>query len=117
MEVSIEIAKLLDEYSEEVKAVTEDEIKKTSKEAAKKLRDTSPKGPRGYAKSWKVKKNKGATVVYNDEHYRLTHLLENGHVIKNQYGTYGRTTPIKHIKPVEEWAQDELPKRIEEALK
>ena len=52
-------------------------------------------------------KNYGKTtmVVYSEKHYRLTHLLENGHVIRNKYGTYGRASAIKHIAPAAEAAE------------
>jgi hypothetical protein len=56
------------------------------------------------------------TVVYNRTMPGLTHLLENGHVIRNKKGDYGRTSGKKHIKPVEEWAVDELPRRIMEDI-
>lgn len=47
-------------------------------------------------------------VVYNKEHYRLTHLLENGHIIKNAYGTYGRTAPRPHVKPAYDKIKDKF---------
>ena len=45
-------------------------------------------------------------------HYRLAHLLEHGHVIKNKYGTYGRTKAFKHWEP----AEKEVNKRYEEEI-
>lgn len=61
------------------------------------------KGSGNYAKGWtyKVKKVKDdyEGVVYNETEYRLTHLLEKGHLIKNKYGSYGYTAPRSHIKP------------------
>ena len=38
-------------------------------------------------------------------------------MIKNQYGSYGRTRPIPHIKPVEIKVQDEFVKEAIEKLK
>lgn len=92
-----------------------------AKEAASRLQNTSPKKTGKYAKSWKVKTQRGSAgidevIVYNKDHYQLTHLLENGHVIKNAKGEYGRTSPKKHIGPVNDWACDELPKEIEREL-
>ena len=55
-------------------------------------------------------------IVHNRTDYQLTHLLENGHVIRNKKGEYGRTRPIKHIAPVAEWAENELPNEIERGL-
>ena len=115
--VSLQMQELLDDYVEEVQTVTNESIDETAAEACEKLRNTSPKGATGrYAKGWAVKKDGDGRVVYNKTDYQLTHLLENGHAIVNQYGTFGRVAPIKHIKPVEEWAQTELPIRISRGL-
>ena len=123
--IAIQMADILDDYSKEVKKVTDESIEKVSKEAVRKLKNTSPKGTphrRRYAEGWRKKKTKGRNgidevTVHNATNYQLTHLLENGHIIRNAKGTYGRTNGIKHIKPVEEWAQDELPQEIERRLK
>lgn len=93
-----------------------------AKEAASKLKNTSPKKTGKYARGWTVKKDKGTAgietyIVHNKTNYQLTHLLERGHVIRNKKGTYGRTSPQIHIAPVEEWAVDEVVKEIERELK
>lgn len=120
--VTVQMNKILDSYSREVQEATNKAIDQVAKEAASKLRDTSPRKTGDYAKGWKVKKKRGrgglqTVTVHNKTNYQLTHLLENGHVVRNKKGTYGRTRPIKHIAPVEEWAVDELPREIEERLK
>ena len=119
--VAIQMEKILDRYSEEVQQTTNKSIDKVSKESVQKLKSSSPKRTGAYAGSWGTKKERGngkinTVIVRNKEHYQLTHLLENGHVVRNAKGTYGRAPAIKHIKPVEEWAQDELPMEIERAL-
>lgn len=115
--VSVQIAELLDEYSEEVQRVTDEAIEDVADEAVQKLRSTSPVGASGrYAKGWTAKKEGSSRVVYNKTDARLTHLLENGHAIANQFGRYGRVAGIKHIEPVEQWANDELLARIEREL-
>ena len=120
--VTVQMDKILDSYSREVQEATNKAIDSVAKEAASKLRNTSPRKTGDYAKGWKVKKERGrdglqTVTVHNKTNYQLTHLLENGHVVRNKRGTYGRTRPIKHIAPVEEWAVDELPREIEERLK
>lgn len=115
--VSVQMEDLLDEVSKRVKGVMQTSIKQTAVETAQKLRNTSPVKTGSYAKGWKAGRRNGDDyVVHNATDYQLTHLLENGHVIKNKKGTYGRTHPIKHIKPVEEWASDELPRKVDKGL-
>lgn len=75
-----------------------------------------------YSKSWAVKQEKSnwgsnTYIIYNKKHYRLTHLLEFGHVVKN--GTkrvVGKARAIPHIKPMEEWVQNQLPKLLVQKL-
>ena len=118
--VEIQMAEILDTVSRNVKGVLETDSMRVAKETVQKLKNTSPKGSpheRKYAEGWKVsKKERADLVVHNATNYQLTHLLEKGHVIRNKKGTYGRTHPIKHIEPAEEWAADELPRRITEDL-
>ena len=119
--LTVQMDKILDEYKERVKRATEVSMNRVSRECVKKLRNTSPKKTGDYAKGWASEKAvaHGNTVDYivrNKTDYQLTHLLENGHVIRNKKGTYGRTHGIKHIAPVEEWAVDELPRRIIEDI-
>lgn len=115
--VGEQLAEILDDYSEEVRKVTDAAINATAKDAVQKLRNSSPKKSGSYAKGWRVKLNRdGSAIVHNATDYQLTHLLENGHVIRNKKGTYGRTNGIKHIEPVEQWANDELVQRIEKDL-
>lgn len=122
--IAVQMGKILDQYEEEVKKTTDASIEKVAKESVQKLKNTSPKGTphrRRYAEGWRKKKVKGRkgideAIVHNATNYQLTHLLENGHVIRNAKGTYGRTNGIKHIKPVEDWAADALPQEIERRL-
>ena len=119
--VALQMEQILDDYSEEVKKATNNAIDTTSKESVQKLKNTSPKKSGKYARGWRVKKDRTRSgietvTVHNKTDYQLTHLLENGHVIRNKKGEYGRTNGIKHIAPVEEWASSELPLEIEKEL-
>lgn len=115
---------ILQDYTKEVKRATNNALDIVAKECVQKLKNTSPKrAGRGkhYANGWAVKRARGLVginqvVVHNKTKPQLTHLLENGHVVDNGKGTYGRTRGIKHIAPVEEYAADELPKQIEREL-
>lgn len=125
--VAIQMADILDDYSKEVRKAMADAEDKIAKESVRKLKNTSPKRNgknhiRRYAEGWRVKRVRTNTgipdvIVHNKTNYQLTHLLENGHVIRNGKGEYGRTNGIKHIAPVEEWANSELPLEIERKLK
>lgn len=125
MEIEIQVKEILDSYSKEVRRASENSQDVVAKEAVRKLKNTSPKQAkhrRKYAEGWAVKREKGSggipiVKVYNKTNPQLTHLLENGHVIRNGTGReYGETHGIKHIGPVEQWANDELPKEIKREL-
>lgn len=115
--VSVQMRELLDEYREQVQEVADKEAIKVANDCVKELRATSPRRGGAYANSWSRKKVGKSQVVYNKEHYQLTHLLENGHVISNQFGEYGHTKPIKHIEPVEQRGINEYQERISRGLK
>lgn len=115
--VAAQMEELLDEINRDVEDSAKKNMSTVAKESAQKLKNTSPRRSGSYAKGWSVKKQGDMDViVHNKTDYQLTHLLENGHVIRNKKGTYGRTNGIKHIAPVEEWAVDELPRRIMEDI-
>ena len=126
--VSDQITQLMEQYGKEFAAEVNRAIDEVAKESVQKLKATSPQGPEGYANNWRKRKQASrrstgiaTTTVHNGgDTYRLTHLLENSHVIRNKKGTYGRTSPGHgqhiHIAPVEEWANEEVIKRIKEAL-
>lgn len=104
--VSAQMNDILIEYNEEVREAVDKSAKDAAELCMKTLKSTSPKRPKHgeYARSWTVKVEESSNgvsdyITYNKRHYQLTHLLENGHVIRNKKGTYGRTHPIKHIAP------------------
>lgn len=109
--ISAQMHELLTEYNEDVQEAVDKSAKEAADVCVNQLKSTSPKRPKHgeYARSWTVKKQETGIgvseyVVHNKRHYQLTHLLENGHVIRNKKGTYGRTRPIKHIAPAADTA-------------
>ena len=115
--IEVQMKELLDTVNKDVKESTKRNIDAVSREAVQKLKNTSPRKTGSYASGWgKKKEGEMDVIVYNRTDAPLTHLLENGHVVRNKKGTYGRTSGIKHIAPVEEWASDELPRRIMEDI-
>ena len=106
---------ILQDYSVEVSKAAAEAVTEVTKEATKKLRQTSPKRKGRYAKGWASKVEKttttvDATVYGKTGTYQLPHLLENGHAKRGG----GRVNGNTHIKPVEEWAISEVEKRIRE---
>lgn len=116
--VSSQIAEILDEYEKKVRETAEKDIEQVAKDTVQRLKQTSPKDSGDYARSWTLKRDRATktTTVYNKGHYRLTHLLEKGHIKRNQAGTYGRQDPQEHIGPAEKEASAELVRKIEEDL-
>lgn len=111
------VAKYLREYETEATEKLTETITEVAKESVKKLRSSSPKRTGKYAKGWTYKVEKGrmnnvATVYGNDPTYRMAHLLENGHAKRGG----GRTAPITHIEPVEQWAVDDVVNRYIEKM-
>lgn len=125
-----EILKEMELYTENVSEAVDKAVDDIAIDSLKKLKATrSAHGSnvwRKYPLGWTIKrklpskgKNKGrkTAIVYNKDHYRLTHLLENGHVIKNGTGrTYGRTRAFEHIAPVNKEAQEKLEQALMEAI-
>lgn len=103
----------LEEQRYEVIEAMSESIDEVAKESVKKLKQTSPRGrTKKYYKGWTYKIEKGrlshGSVVYGKSGtYQLAHLLEFDHAKRGG----GRTRPIEHIKPVEEWAIDEVVNR------
>lgn len=109
---------ILQDYSVEVSKTAEEAVQEVTKEATKKLRQTSPKRKGRYAKGWIGKVEKTATTVDATVYgktgtYQIAHLLEHGHARRGGGRNVGG---IEHIKPVEEWAIKEVEKRIREKV-
>ena len=127
LDLTSAVNELLQEYGNEVYEVMDDSVDTVAKEAAQRLKSVNHfapgRNPSGkYSESWTVDTEKTGRlavtrVVHNQDYYRLTHLLENGHVSRNGTGrTFGRVPAYPHIAPVNEWASDELPKLVKQRL-
>ena len=102
--VADQLGDILDEAAKEVEKKSQDIFEQAARESEYALKAKSPRRPGGgeYANSWALKPyteghSKGY-IVYNRDHYMLTHLLEKGHAKVNG----GRVRGIPHIRPVEE---------------
>lgn len=117
--IAVELQNILTAFSQDVQDEYETELDRITKEAAKKLKATSPKDTvsrRHYANGWTVKReNTGHVktfIVYNKTKPGLAHLLEFGHAKVNG----GRVAAIPHIKAVETWAIQEAEHAAEIAV-
>lgn len=113
MKLSDEIEKALKTYTREVTEGMEAIQKDVGKESVAKLKSNSPRDTGKYAKGWRLKRTSTGYTIHNATSYQLTHLLEKPHAKRNG----GRSTPIPHIGPVEDWAIDEYVKRTEELVR
>lgn len=116
-DLTIQLNKILGDYEKSVDEKTKKVFQKVAGECVKQLKSTSPRREKGaragqYASGWASKKNGNQIVVHNKTDYQLTHLLENGHALRQG----GRAGAIVHIKPVEEWAQNETVEQVEREL-
>lgn len=120
--MSSTIQQLLKQYGDEVQKTANELIPDAADKAVDQIRSKSKKRTGKYAKGWskKVLKNTRTGVgyvVYNRTEYRVAHLLENSHIVKNKYGTYGTTAGDGVIAQAEddtlEWIDTELRKRLE----
>ena len=120
---------LLNQYGNAVFDALKDSVEEVSKEAVQKLQSVSTfapgRKPSGdYSASWtyeEVPTGRLTTkaVVHNGEHYRLTHLLEKGHMVRPTPKNPGKKTRVEgipHIAKAEQAAAKELVKKVEEDL-
>ena len=111
--IEIQMSKILEDYSSELDRKTDEAVQRVARQTVNMLKRTSPRETGGYAKSWTLKRNsKGAVTVYN-RRGELTHLLEKGHIARNQHGTYGRVSAKPHIKAAENAAKQMLLDELE----
>lgn len=87
-------------------------MSKAMRQAKKDVINSSPVLTGEYKKGWSVRTKRLKYgfdgVIYNKTHPRLTHLLNNGHIIRNQYGTYDRKDGDNHITNARDKAEEYL---------
>lgn len=116
--LSAEVAKILEGYSQNVREAVDQVVEDTGKQARKDIQAASPKKTGSYRKGWRVKKEGGSlgqvsiATVYNATDYQLTHLLEHGH----QKAGGGRVEGVPHIAPVEEELQSSFTQAVQKAI-
>lgn len=116
LDLEKEVAEILDNYDADVRRSVEKTQKDVAKECADYLRQTSPKKTGEYVAGWTSKKNGDGYAVYNSAKPGLTHLLNNGHAIKNGRGSYGLLNGDGHITKAEEIYKDVYIEKISNGI-
>lgn len=112
------ITSILRDYTDDVIDDVKELVDEVSNEALQLVKQNAPKNKGNYKKSIKVTTTyesmteKKRVIHAKEPHYRLTHLLENGHAKING----GRTKAHPHWKYGDELIKRELPKRVKKRL-
>ena len=118
-DLAIEISAIYDQYSDEVVKALPDITKKAAKVAKDSLKANAPSKTGEYKDSFTSKTTQNSSSISIEVYSKkpgLPHLLEYGHVIKNQYGVYGRTSARPHWAPAEEAANEEFEKQLQKKM-
>lgn len=115
------IEKAMQDYVDQVDEILETCMEEIGKEAVKKLKKTGPSKTGKYRRAWRVewKKSRIGVIegqIFNSKRGQLTHLLEYGHPIVRNGVVVGNAKAQPHIAPVEQWVNEELPRRFEQKL-
>lgn len=124
-ELTAAISDIIKEYSDDIVRAMPDAVKEAAKVGVKSLKKyASNIGGTKYKSSFKSKKTKSTSsqteyTLYSTQ-YRVAHLLEKSHPIKNQTGrVYGMSVPREHWAPAEKEAiealEDKIEKKVEDA--
>lgn len=118
------IQKAFEEYADATVDAVSIGLIQTADECVDDLKSANPPGSGKY-RSWtrynngwsrtklSANKKKGFTTIIHNKYYQLTHLLENGHALKDG----GRADPFEHIAPAERKAQEKLSQNIIKQIK
>ncbi|RHD35865.1 MULTISPECIES: HK97 gp10 family phage protein [Collinsella] len=97
------IVNSIEEVIEDNEEALQGNVKAAGNKAVRMLKERSRKRKRhggSYAKGWSADvktEATGTTCVVHNRQYQLTHLLENGHAIKNQCGSYPGKVAGDHV--------------------
>ena len=108
----------LEEYVSMASDEVKEAVRTVSEDVKAEIQSRAPVKTGKYKKSWTVTKVEETAqslvnTVHSAKHYRLTHLLENGHAKRGG----GRTRAFPHIAPGEALAEKELLEIAERKLR
>lgn len=117
--VSAALDRLYSEVSEETNQMMFKCMSKAMRLAKRDVIARSPVNQGDYQRGWTVRTKRlkygFEGVIYNKLRPGLTHLLNNGHDIKNQYGKWGRKKGDNHITNARNSAEEYLIELLVEA--
>lgn len=120
-----EITKMLTEYTDEVTEIARGVVEKVAQGCADEIRNHIAWKDKKYSKSFDLKttfddkRNLRKTWYVKSPHYRLTHLLEFGHVTNYKTGKYGkqqRTKRYPHVQYGDKFVADNLEREMKEGI-
>lgn len=116
--VEFQMKQITQQITKEIDNAVTVAMKEPPKLAKKLIMSNAPKLTGSYRKGWKIKRHRRpkSAIVYNETDPGKAHLLEYGHVTKNQFGQYSRTPAHPHIKPAEVQSVDLFLRTLDEEL-
>ena len=112
-DVGSQMAAILDSVRDTIENVSDKDFKKAAQSARKKCMAYASSNQGKYRKGFATKKiSDNGYVTYNKTKPGLTHLLNNGHMVRNRNGTYGRYNGDNHMGRAEAEAVSECLKDL-----
>ena len=120
------LSSILDTYEYNIAENVKEATDAVTDDTTERLKMTSPaRRPREYANNWTWTNLLDSSLsridtVYNKGRtYKLIHLLEWGHIVRNRRNgpTYGRAAAKPHLMPAVEYAKQIYPQKVKEAIK
>jgi len=110
--LSNEITKHLETYTEDVRKKVDKATNKVTKEGVQLLKDVPIELTGDYRAGWARKKEGSGLIIHNRTDYQLTHLLEYGHAKTGG----SRVAARPHIRPVEEKIVADFEELVKKAI-
>ena len=121
--MAVDIMAELQKYGKATDEIVVHAIENVGKAGLRMIRESAPRRTGAYARSWALSplqkdgSKYGRRLYARAPHYRLTHLLEDGHAIVKQGRTVGESPAIPHIGPVSDYVSAELEREIIEGIR
>lgn len=118
VDLSATVSQILEDYGADVGEILDEAIIDAAEDAVHKLRAVNKFSPLGnptgaYSASWtmepmRVSRYQISYLIYNENHYRLAHLLEYGHALVSGGRKIGDVQAYSHIRDIHNAVNVEL---------